>query len=62
MCPGLTFPESENGVRIPRENVRLRLGDIYSKRGDKPKARAGYSEALKVNTKLEAAKKALAAP
>jgi len=57
----LTMPETENGSRIPRENVHYRLGDIYAKRGDKAKARAEYEEALRINPRLEPAKKALAA-
>lgn len=57
----LAMPEVENGMRIPRENVHFRLGDILAKRGDKLKARAEYEEALKINPKLEPAKKALAA-
>lgn len=57
----LSQPEVENNIKIARENVHFRLGEIYAKRGDKPKARAEYEEALKINPKLEPAKKALAA-
>lgn len=57
----LSSPETENNIRIPRENVHYRLGDIYAKRGDKQKARAEYEAALKINPKLEPAKKGLAA-
>ena len=57
----LAAPPTVDNARIPRENVHYRLGDIYAKRGDKAKARAEYEEALKINPKLEPAKKALAA-
>ena len=56
----LTTPETVDHVRIPRENVHYRLGDIYAKRGDKVKARAAYEEAIRINPKFEQAKKALA--
>jgi tetratricopeptide (TPR) repeat protein len=45
--------------RIAAEQLHLRLGDIALKRGDKAKAKSAYEEALKVNPRFEAAKKAL---
>lgn len=58
---GLLATPPDSGPRIPPENIHFRLGDIAVKRGDKAKARAEYEEALRINPKLEPARKALAA-
>lgn len=46
--------------RVSNDVLHFRLGDLHAKRGDKAKAKAEYEEALRINPKLEAAKKALA--
>jgi tetratricopeptide (TPR) repeat protein len=51
---------TDTGPRILRENVHFRLGDIAAKGGDKAKARAEYEAALKINPKMESARRALA--
>jgi tetratricopeptide (TPR) repeat protein len=55
----LTEQQPADGPRILPENLHFRLGDIAAKRGDKAKARAEYEAALKINPKMEAAKKGL---
>lgn len=40
-------------------SVHFRMGDIHAKKGDKARARAEYEEALKLNPKLDAARRAL---
>jgi tetratricopeptide (TPR) repeat protein len=55
----LAIPEGKV-PRVANDALHLRLGDIHAKRGDKAKARAEYEQALRINPKLEAAKKALA--
>ncbi len=57
----LAEPQPTIGPRILPENVHFRLGDIAAKRGDKATARTEYQAALKLNPRLEAAKKALGA-
>ena len=56
----LTIPVGQS-PRVGYDALHYRLGDIYAKRGDKTKAKAEYEEALKINPKLEQAKKALEA-
>jgi len=43
----------------PLANTHFRLGMVYEKKGDKAKARAEYQEAVRLDPKLEDAKKAL---
>jgi tetratricopeptide (TPR) repeat protein len=43
----------------PLANTHFRLGGVYEKKGDKTKARAEYQEAVRLDPKLEDAKKAL---
>ncbi len=43
----------------PPANAQFRLGQIYQKKGNKPAARAAYQEALKLDPRMEDAKKAL---
>jgi tetratricopeptide (TPR) repeat protein len=57
----LAVPASDSGPRVAPETIRYRLGDIAAQRGDKAKARAEYEAALKINPKLEQARRALAA-
>lgn len=57
----LAAPASDSGPRVALETVHYRLGDIAAQRGDKAKARAEYEAALKINPKLEQARRALAA-
>jgi tetratricopeptide (TPR) repeat protein len=54
----MTIPTTQS-PRITHDVLHYRLGDIQLKRGDKAKAKASYQEALKINPKLEAARKAL---
>jgi tetratricopeptide (TPR) repeat protein len=56
----LTIPAGQS-PRVSYDALHYRLGDIHAKRGDKAKAKAEYQEALKINPKLEPAKKALEA-
>ncbi|MFL6264435.1 MAG: tetratricopeptide repeat protein [Thermoanaerobaculia bacterium] len=44
----------------PLANAHFRLGQVYQKKGNKAAARAAYQEALKLDPRLEDAKKALA--
>jgi tetratricopeptide (TPR) repeat protein len=44
----------------PPANAHFRLGMVYEKKGDKPRARAEYQEAVRLDPSLEDAKKALA--
>jgi len=43
----------------PLANTHFRLGQVYEKKGDKAKARAEYQQAVRMDPKLEDAKKAL---
>jgi tetratricopeptide (TPR) repeat protein len=43
----------------PAANVQYRLGEVLAKKGDKVGARAAYEAALRLNPKLEQARKAL---
>jgi len=44
----------------PFANAQFRLGQVYQKKGNKAAARAAYQEALRLDPKLEDARKALA--
>ncbi|HEY4565329.1 MAG TPA: tetratricopeptide repeat protein [Thermoanaerobaculia bacterium] len=44
----------------PLANAQFRLGQVYEKKGNKTAARTAYQEALKLDPRLEDAKKALA--
>ena len=57
----LAAPAADTGARVAPETVHYRLGDIAAHRGDKVRARAEYEAALKINPKLEQARRALAA-
>jgi tetratricopeptide (TPR) repeat protein len=54
----LTIPVGQS-PRVSYDALHYRLGDIHAKRGDRAKAKAEYEAALKINPKLEPAKKAL---
>ena len=57
----LAAQAADTGPRVALETVHFRLGDIAAQRGDKARARAEYEAALKINPKLEQARRALAA-